>query len=126
MFPAQTIKIMGAFAILEAHPGCGTEPGVPDMAVFLSSTHIHSELHSLRASSVLHTNPVNLQCVTLYQNPDGHYKRAKLQFDISWDQRYSKKKKTLANGNQYCWKKLFTKIQRNFSHVSNIQYKNKE
>lgn len=63
------------------------------MAVFLSSAYIHSELHSFRASSALHTNPLNLQCVTLYQNPDRHYKKENLQFDISWDQSYSKKKK---------------------------------
>lgn len=63
------------------------------MAVFLSSAYIHSELHSFRAPSALHTDPLNLQCVTLYQNPDGHYKKEKLQFDISWDQSYSKKKK---------------------------------
>lgn len=63
------------------------------MAVFLSSAYIHSELHSFRASSALHTNPLNLQCVTLYQNPDRHYKKENLQFDISWDQSYSKKKR---------------------------------
>lgn len=70
------------------------------MAVFLSSAYIHSELHLFRASSALHTNSLNLQCVTLYQNPDGHYKKENLQFGISWDQSYSKKKKILANGNQ--------------------------
>lgn len=40
------------------------------MSVFLSSAYIHSELHLLRASSVLYTDPMNLQYFTLYQNPD--------------------------------------------------------
>lgn len=40
------------------------------MSVFLSSAYIHSELHLLGASSVLYTDPMNLQYFTLYQNPD--------------------------------------------------------